>query len=392
MSNIKRHKLAFVAIILIFSISACNLIPVPVTVANQSQTDLNTAQDIETERNENLSEAPNILTESPSPIATEEESSTALETINLDNLEEYQYPLHADTYQTTIEHSFSTSENNFTRISLKADVNILEQKSKINEEQESTIENWPSEHKQDLLIDGVVASKLGESCSVVNFELDQTEKLPVTFLFRRRMPNRFLKGEVKLAEENLMINDRITNRYALDETNFDPESDYPLIIDSVDQGDLYLDAETGSLAKVVIEGSGQDRILNDTDPKLMGNIRYELNHLNFNQPVEIEFLPDCGLLPQTQFPAIEPILTYSNNSADDYIEIITLRSMQETADFYRAELQATDWTLLDEVSFGEESTILEFQNSSGERLDVDLMEVALPDGDSNTIITIYLLP
>jgi hypothetical protein len=397
MSKSIKLELTLIGAFLMLSVLSCSAFP----ESQQIQVTSTQSNDVEPEPNQNMVENPAESADSASlPPGNDE----AVETINLDTLEEYEYPFGFDTYRTTFDHSFSTGDGDYGRISGEGVVNHTEPALSFTTFIEETGENTDSdlgvlepEPLQVRIMNGVVTSKRGEHCNVINTNVGPMEDLEHSiYSFNHTlMPSQFLTGMAALVETDVLVNGRITNHYVLRESNFDPRNDPPIYINSLYRGDLYLDAESSSLVRVVIEGFGTDQTINFHNPGLFGDIRFELNHLDFNEIVEIIALSGCEALPETRFPVIEPVLVFKNNEDDTYIEMIVPLTLQEIADFYRSEMVLDNWSLIEETGYEDNLLILEFGNSNGERVKIDMKETPGPasgGGVPSTVVLISLLP
>jgi hypothetical protein len=198
--------------------------------------------------------------------------------------------------------------------------------------------------------------------------------------FSSDLPRNYLTGEAEFAESGVTVNGRPAIRYSLDKKNFDLDPDPAMIFSDLELGEVYIDEESGTLLRVLVKGVGQ-LSMGFLGWSPIGEILYELNYTEFDQPVEIDHSPDCDpetISGRTQFPIIEPYLLVSTVEEDTNIEFSAYISLQDAIDFYKSTLPKQGWTLADEVSFGEDDVSLTFKNGSGLRLVVDLMQTPGP--------------
>jgi hypothetical protein len=102
--------------------------------------------------------------------------------------------------------------------------------------------------------------------------------------------SRILSGQVNLAEMGVMVNGRLADIYAFDESNIhfaDPTAGQ---ISRVDDGRLAIARDGGYVLQVIIDGRGTSALLSGS-AIIEGDLRYELNFVPNDQPPAAVVLP-----------------------------------------------------------------------------------------------------
>jgi len=379
-----RQIVFLMSVLLLVTLSACSQLQDSSPLLPATEEPVPPAEAAVTEDPEESVELPTI-TAAPEDADPQEEPPQEV-FINLDDLELFELPISFDTYQVNIQsdlvevnQELTADVNNLTASS----ITILESKP-IDPEMAQTV-------NQIRTLNGFVTLFVDGACTVNNdnaWGFKNKEDRQINF-FDHMLPSKFLVGNAVLTGEDVEVNGRITNRFSLSVENFDRGTDAPFRLNELDHGELFVDVETGTLVQVVIEGLA---VYNTLDLQGSGPFTYILNNQNFDQPLEIDFQPECGPEPDTQYPIFEPILAYTNDPENEFFEITVRSSMDEVAEFYRSALKADNWTLKEEANYGGPTLYLTFANGSGKNLSVDLM-AATTDGENSIItVTLSLLP
>lgn len=381
-----RQTLFLLKIVLLVTLSACSQLQDSSPLPPQTQ-DSDPVEVVVTEELDEGLELPTMTAapdEAPAQEGTPQEEPRQEEFINLDELEIFELPNTFDTYQVNIQYNLGDLDTEIT-----ADVNNLTASSMTVQENNPSDPELAQTTYQNRTLNGFATLIVDGSCSVNNynawgFKIDEDLHINP---FDHFLPSDFLIGNAVLTGNDVEVNGRSTNQFTLTIDNFARGEDPPFHLNELELGEFFIDVETGTLVQLMIEGSGSISMFGS---KSSGPIYYELNNQNFDQPLNIDFLPECGPEPNTQFPILEPMMMYQNDPERGFFEATIPFNLEEVAEFYRSSLKADNWTLTEEESYGGTDLYLQFLNGSGETLNVNLMGVNTSGETSITTVTLSL--
>jgi hypothetical protein len=193
-----------------------------------------------------------------------------------------------------------------------------------------------------------------------------------------------LSGQADFIEEEA-VNGVATYAYKITESNIDNFDSAGSGVENLSKGRLNLAVEGGFLVRLILVGSGRNEALS-MDPDLVGDVYYELNFLDFNQPVDIQVPKSCQAEggADSGFPL--PQDASQINQFAGILSFQTELSMAEAADFYQTEMQALGCSPAQEMGSAE-GLILAFDDCP----DGGAQVVLAPEGD-HTLVTILKMP
>ena len=373
-------NLSLILVILSVAILACGVFPQsskPEIPPSGPESEMDSSSDNESEDSLDLpADAP---TEPPADTDDTGSGSDGmaepLPPLDLTNLEEFDTPVGVSSYRLSYELSLNADGEVDTQILGEGVVSLAEPGLAVTRTSKQA--GGTTTYSERQLIDGFSVTLAEGRCSIVNINLLSSERNEdrISTHFSANLPRNYLTGDAKFAESGITVDGRPSVRYTLDKTNFDLDPDPAMIFSDLELGEGVVDQETGAVLSVVVKGIGQ-LSMGFLGWSPIGEIQYELNYTEFDQPVKIAHSPDCDpgtISTQIPFPVIEPYFLVS--ASDIYFEITAYLPLQEAVTFYKSALPASGWTLTDETSYGEEHATLEFKNGSGERLSVQLDQV-----------------
>lgn len=161
--------------------------------------------------------------------------------------------------------------------------------------------------------------------------------------------------------------------FAIDSTNLDPADPTSYDVSEITEGRIYVAKDGFYVVRVLLIGVGTSEGLSG-DPTLVGDIYYELNYYDFNQPVEITLPAGCTESGAGTVDSEIPLLddAFDVSSFPGVIAYSTQYTSEEAVDFYRAEMAAAGWTLDQEVVVAP-TTLLTFTNDAGDVIHITIM-------------------
>ena len=148
----------------------------------------------------------------------------------------------------------------------------------------------------------------------------------------------------ELVEQGVAVNGVTTDHYRFNETHLNPNDPETGRVTAV-TGDIYAAGDAGYVARLVMNGRGVNNLLSDGGGE--GEIYYELNYYDFDQPLEIT--PPAGC-PETAVPDYPMLDDATNlNAMAGLLTYETAQPFEAALDFYKTEMAAAGWTLAQEI-------------------------------------------
>jgi hypothetical protein len=151
----------------------------------------------------------------------------------------------------------------------------------------------------------------------------------------------FLTGQAQRLLPDETVNGVTTAVYAVDASNLDLSDPASLSVRSIEQGRLYVAQPGGYVVRVLLEGRGTSDVLTG-NPNLEGDVHYQLDFLDFDQPVDIAIPPQCASAAQADFPVLND--AFEVTSGGGLYSYKSNHTFDEAVAFYRAEMVAAGWT------------------------------------------------
>lgn len=195
----------------------------------------------------------------------------------------------------------------------------------------------------------------------------------------------FLMGEANRVTPDEVINNVETYVYEITPENLNPDD--PTSLDVVDvDGRLYIAKDGFYVVRLIMNGFGSSEVLSG-DPNLVGDLYYELNFIESQEPIPISPPEECTTVDTGSFA--HPILEDAYDIFSMGPEITTYEtntSFAEAVNFYETEMVANGWTYDQNASFiTSPSAILSFSNADGKTVLI-LIGESSPGADSLSIV------
>lgn len=191
-----------------------------------------------------------------------------------------------------------------------------------------------------------------------------------------------LEGAVPGVPPTEVVNGIATHHYTFNETHLNPIDPTTPDITSV-TGDIYLAQAGGYVVRLVMQGIGASNLLNGIDGD--GEIYYELNYFDFDQPVTITVPAGCTADAAANYPIL-PEAT-DQNAIGSYVTYRSETNFADAVAFYKTEMAAAGWALVQETGAEPVLSLIFAQN--GEQVEIAI----LSDGQGVVIsINDQLLP
>ena len=158
----------------------------------------------------------------------------------------------------------------------------------------------------------------------------------------------FLAGQAQRVLPDEVINGVPVNVYEFDASNLGSGDPNSYSVSQISTGRVYVAQQGGYLVRVLMDGVGASEALTN-DPASQGNIHYQVDFLDFDQPVAITAPVGCALPATTEFPVLDD--AFEVNSSGGLYSYKTNRTFDEAVAFYQLQMPAAGW-----VSGGESLT------------------------------------
>ena len=164
----------------------------------------------------------------------------------------------------------------------------------------------------------------------------------------------FLKGQATRVQPDETINDIPVYVYEITSANLDTTDPTTQQVTEITSGRLYVSKEGGYIVRLVIDGRGQNTLLTEAND-LIGDVHYELNYFDHNQPVNIAIPDNCAGESESGGGGATGSFPVPDDATDLFsmTGITTFSSSQTVEDlttFYKTEMVADGWTMGEEIS------------------------------------------
>lgn len=154
-----------------------------------------------------------------------------------------------------------------------------------------------------------------------------------------------LTSQVQRVLPDETINGVLSQHYAITADNIDPSDPSAMSITDFTGGDMYVAASGGYLVRLVLEGRGTSNLLT-SDETLEGDIFYQLDFTPAVSVGEITPPEGCAGATESEFPVMADASNQS--SFQGFLSYQSASDLQAVVDFYKAEMGALGWSLIDE--------------------------------------------
>jgi hypothetical protein len=166
-------------------------------------------------------------------------------------------------------------------------------------------------------------------------------------------------GGMLTNEATRVLPDEVINgipvyHYAITQDNLDLDDPTAMDVSQIDNGAIYVAKDGGYVVRMVLEGRGVSSLLAG-DESLEGDIRYQLDFTPVASVGEITLPEGCAGATETDFP----MLPDASNTASfaGFLSYSTNSDLTGAVDFYRAEMAAAGWALVDESVIANYATL-----------------------------------
>lgn len=191
-----------------------------------------------------------------------------------------------------------------------------------------------------------------------------------------------LTGLAEYAGEE-SVNGVDTYRYTITMDNIDPLDPAGKDVRSIANGSLNVAQQGGYAVRLILEGRGVSEVLTQ-DPNLEGDIYYEINYYDFDQPVTIAVPAACSAAA-TDFPMPDDAANVSEFGG--IISFSTGLSMDETQDFFEDALPG--YGCSEPQVFGDASIGISI---AVENCSFGAAQILLSTDGSATLVSAFLTP
>ncbi|NUM43116.1 MAG: hypothetical protein HUU38_00305 [Anaerolineales bacterium] len=164
----------------------------------------------------------------------------------------------------------------------------------------------------------------------------------------------FLTGQATRIQPDETINGIPVYVYEITSANLDTSDPTTQEVTEITFGRLYLAQDGGYIVRLVMDGRGKNTVASEVSD-LIGDVHYEINYSDYNQPVNIAIPAGCtedaggGVTTgSSDYPlpddaadlfSMTGITTYSSG-----------KTVEELTTFYKTELVAAGWTMGEEIT------------------------------------------
>ncbi|MCB9134220.1 MAG: hypothetical protein H6636_02270 [Anaerolineales bacterium] len=163
----------------------------------------------------------------------------------------------------------------------------------------------------------------------------------------------FLTGQATRVQPDETLNGIPVYAYELTTANLDTSDPAAQNITEISFGRLYVAKDTGYIVGMVIDGRGKDTA-SGSESDLVGDIHYELNYFDLNQPITVTIPEACaqgdtgGGVTSGSFPMPEGVTDLI--SITGITSFSSTQTPEELSQFYKTEMVAAGWTLDNEIN------------------------------------------
>jgi hypothetical protein len=159
----------------------------------------------------------------------------------------------------------------------------------------------------------------------------------------------FLTGQATRLQPDETINGIPVYVYEITSDNLDTSDPTTQEVTEITFGRLYLAQDGGYIVRLILDGRGQNTVASE-ESDLIGDVHYEINYLDYNQPVNITVPEGCagagdsgGGTPSGSFPVPEGAT--DQVSMPGFVSFSSTQSPEDLAEFYKSEMVAAGWTM-----------------------------------------------
>lgn len=194
-----------------------------------------------------------------------------------------------------------------------------------------------------------------------------------------------LTGQAHRIRPDEQINGIDTYVYELTMENIDPLDPAGIGVQELDQARLYIAKDGGFIVRLLIDGKGTTEVLSG-DTTLVGQVHYQLDYYDFDEPVEIQAPEQCAQTGDLEYPIPDDAQNVTNFAG--IISFSTGLSMNDTADFYETEMAALGCSEPEKLS-SETGVILTYDDCPNGPVQI----IISPDADgAGSSVTIFAQP
>ena len=183
------------------------------------------------------------------------------------------------------------------------------------------------------------------------------------------------------------VNGVETNRYLLTMANIDAQNGADLGIRELQEGTLHIARNGGYVVRLVLAGIGVNQGLSQ-DASLEGDVYYELNFYDFDQPVSINVPEGCAGSSSAGPEVPMPEDAYEVAQFGDILTFATTLSLEDVADFYEDTMPS--YNCSEPVVVGDGSSMISMQYNGCDFGDVQIMLVL--ESPNKTTASIFIAP
>jgi hypothetical protein len=154
-----------------------------------------------------------------------------------------------------------------------------------------------------------------------------------------------LANEARRVLPDETINGVATYRYEITQDNLDLSDPTALDVSELTNGDIYVAKDGGYVVRLALEGRGVSSLLAG-DESLEGDIFYQLDFTPVPSVGDITPPDGCAGASETDFPMLPD--ASNTSSFTGFLSYSTNSDLTAVADFYKAEMPAAGWSLIDE--------------------------------------------
>ena len=161
-----------------------------------------------------------------------------------------------------------------------------------------------------------------------------------------------LTGVVQRIQPDEEVNGVPSYAFAITEDNLDPTDPAGAEVQELTGGTLYVAKDGGYVTRLVLEGRGVSEVLTQSDT-LLGDINYQLDFIPEPGGVTINIPENCEEA-SGEASSDYPVMDDATNIAsfDGLVNYQTSYDIDTVANFYKTELAAAGWTLVNEIAAG----------------------------------------
>lgn len=160
-----------------------------------------------------------------------------------------------------------------------------------------------------------------------------------------------LGGIAQRVRPDVEVNGVMAFQFAITMDNLDMQDETSLDVREITEGNIFIARDGGYVLRIMLEGRAVSELLTGGDNSLEGDISYQLDFTPVDDVGEIVPPPGCEEgtpATESQFPVMPGATSVA--SFEGFLSYEVAADAQTVADFYKAEMAADGWTLLEENS------------------------------------------